>query len=181
MGGTIYFAGDGTLYRNPLNSAIQYLFEQEAGHLNRYKDFCRVQTRAPKQGRAELARSFILVLFLSVWPDKNRGADQSCPDTNRNNTNIKITRHHWFAQLCFTAVCLDVLCLFNEARVIYCCLVIAWLTKLGWFILLLCVGSFGPLISKNNYSSKKKMLTLAPIKRNWYFMTWHLRNVSHTL
>ena len=78
----------------------------------------RVQTNSSKAGlsRAELARCFMLVLFLLVWPDKFRGAgqsragavfyvivipisvarqvpwsraEQSCPDTNRNNTSMK--------------------------------------------------------------------------------------------
>ena len=63
------------------------------------------QTAAVKQGRAELARCFMLVLFLLVWPDKQRAAGQSFPDSSRNNTNTKHSSSSIYsAQSFFTAV-----------------------------------------------------------------------------
>ena len=67
-----------------------------------------VQTNSSKAGLSKACAVFyVSVIPISVarqvaWSK----AEQSCPDTNRNNTNIKHRAHS--DQPCYTLVCLDV-------------------------------------------------------------------------
>ena len=75
----------------------------EEGTLKSDNTNTKSRQTAVKQGRAELARCYMLVLFLLVSGQLCSAPRCLSGHTNRNNTNIK----HRSARPSFTAACLD--------------------------------------------------------------------------